>query len=55
VMRPEHREREHVADDWATRLARIHIRRRHPVARVVLRPIVWTLRQVRRLRHRTVR
>ena len=54
VMRPEHREREHVADDWATRLARLHIRRRHQVARVILRPIVRTLRQVRRWR-RTAR
>jgi hypothetical protein len=53
VMRPEHREREHVADDWAMRLGRIHIRRRHPVARVILRPIVWTLRQMRRSRHRS--
>ena len=44
VMRPEHREREHVADEWASRLGRAHIRRRHPVARLVLRPVVWVVR-----------
>jgi hypothetical protein len=39
-QRPEHREREVVADDWQARLGRAHIRRRHPIARVVLWPAI---------------
>ena len=35
-QQPEHRERETVADEWQTRLLRVHVRRRHPMARVVL-------------------
>jgi len=49
VMRPEHREPEHVADDWARRLGRIHIRRRHAVARALLLPVRWTSRVLRRI------
>jgi len=49
-QRPEHREREEVADDWQKRLGRLHIRRRHPIARIVLWPLV---RLARLLRGRT--
>ena len=38
-QRPEHREREDVADDWKRRLVRGHIRQRYPVLRVCLWPI----------------
>ena len=59
-FRPEHREQEDVADDWAKKLARTHIRRRHPLGRAMLRPVVGLARLLqrtwasvsRRLRHR---
>jgi hypothetical protein len=34
--RPEHREREDVAEEWKDRLSRNHARRRHPLALAVL-------------------
>jgi hypothetical protein len=39
VRRPEHREREDVADDWQRRLARSYLKRRHRLAGLVLRPL----------------
>ncbi len=44
LQRPEHREREDVADDWQIRLGRGHIRRRHPIARVGLWPFIRVAR-----------
>ena len=41
---PEHREREDVADDWAKRLYRDYVRRRHPILRLILRPLAWLTR-----------
>jgi hypothetical protein len=43
-FRPEHREPEDVADEWARNLGRGHVRRRHPIARVLLRPVFWLSR-----------
>jgi hypothetical protein len=38
-MRPEHREREDVADDWAQRLGRQYLRERHAAIRTILWPV----------------
>jgi hypothetical protein len=48
-QRPEHRDREAVADDWQRRLIRVHIRRRHPIARACLWPVLQIARVVRSL------
>lgn len=45
-QRPEYREREDVADDWQKRLGQVHIRRRHPIARVALSPFISLARLV---------
>jgi hypothetical protein len=45
-QRPEHREPEAVADDWQARLGRVHMRRRHPIASAILRPVVRVARFV---------
>jgi len=46
--RPEYREPEDVADDWKKTLLRGHVRRRHPLARLLLLPVAWTIRRLRR-------
>jgi len=48
AQRPEHREREDVAEEWRRRLARLHVRRRHRLAALVFRPIAWAARRVLR-------
>ena len=48
VQRPEHREREDVADDWQRRLTRAYLRRRHRLAGLVLRPVARVMRAVSR-------
>ncbi len=53
VQRPEHREREDVADDWQRRLAREHVKRRHRLAGLVLRPLARVVRPFRRRPRRT--
>jgi hypothetical protein len=50
VQRPEHREQEDVADDWGRRLSREYVRREHPIAWAILRPVA---RLVRWWRQRT--
>jgi len=47
-QRPEHRDREDVADDWQARLGRAHIRQRHPIARVGLWPVIRLARLLMR-------
>ena len=49
VQRPEHREREDVADDWQRRLTLGYLKRRHRLAVLVLRPVLRFVRWVRRL------
>jgi hypothetical protein len=49
VQRPEHREREDVADDWQRRLTLGHLMRRHRPAVLVLRPVLRFVRWLRRL------
>jgi hypothetical protein len=44
TTKPEHREPEDVADEWKRALTQRHLRRRHPIARIVLRPLVWLAR-----------
>ncbi len=44
-VRPEHREREDVADEWAKRLRQEYVRRRHAIARIILLPLVWISRR----------
>jgi hypothetical protein len=39
VQRPEHKEQEAAADEWRHRLSRDYVRREHPLAWFVLRPI----------------
>lgn len=43
TAKPEHREKEKVADEWQTRLARRHVRSRHPLTAAFLRPVIWAL------------
>jgi hypothetical protein len=45
VERPEHREREAVAEDWSRRLSRHYLRRRHSVAWFTLRPLARLARR----------
>jgi hypothetical protein len=42
---PERREPEDVADAWKTTLLRGHVRRRHPLARILLLPVAWTVQR----------
>jgi hypothetical protein len=51
-QRPEHRDREDVADDWARRFARQYVRRRHRVVTAMLRPMFWARRSIRTLARR---
>jgi hypothetical protein len=44
VQRPEHREKENVADDWGGRLSREYVRRRHPIGWLTLRPVARMVR-----------
>jgi hypothetical protein len=56
TVRPEHREKEDVADVWKVRLGRIYLRQRHPLLRTVqnfLRPIIGPL--IRRFHHRAAK
>ena len=48
VQRPEHREREDVADEWQRRLARAYLKRRHRLAGLLLRPLARVVRAFRR-------
>jgi len=48
VQRPEHREREDVADDWQRRLAQAYLKRRHRLAGLALRPLARVMRAFRR-------
>jgi hypothetical protein len=54
TQRPEHRERESVADDWGRKLLQAHLRARHPLAMTVLKPVArvgrWAVRRRRRSR-----
>jgi hypothetical protein len=52
VQRPEHREREDVADEWQRRLAQAYLKRRHRLAGLVLRPLARVARAVRGRRSR---
>jgi hypothetical protein len=52
VQRPEHREREAVADQWSRRLLREHMRQRHWLATMLLRPISSVVALERTLRRR---
>jgi hypothetical protein len=45
TQRPEHRDREDVADEWQKKLMRMHARRRHIVATTLLRPLFWLMRR----------
>ena len=55
-VRPEHREKEDVADVWKVRLGKIYLRQRRPLLNMVqnlLRPIIGPM--VRRLLHRVAK
>ena len=56
TVRPEHREKEDVADVWKVRLGKVYLRQRRPLLNMVqnlLRPIIGPL--VRRLHHRAAK
>jgi hypothetical protein len=43
AIRPEHREREDVADVWKVRLGRNHTKRTHPVLRIFTKSVRWLI------------
>jgi hypothetical protein len=43
TAKPEHRDREKVADDWRDQLSRAHTKRRYPITRAVAGPAIRVL------------
>ena len=53
TAKPEHRDKEKVADDWRTQLSGWHTKRRYPITTAVMRPTIRVLYPiVRRARKR---
>jgi hypothetical protein len=43
TAKPEHRDKEKVADEWRTKLSGLHVKRRHPVTTAIMRPTIRVL------------